>query len=457
MKEVISMSTKETERISVMEDLLAKRIKQKHVAQKLGISARQVRRILKRYKQEKSKGLVHKSRGRVGNRAIPQEEQERIVTLIRKRYTDFGPTFALEKLREYHGINRSDETIRKIMIAADIWKPKQRKDMDIHPYRERKSCVGEMVQLDGSPHDWFEGRRPPCTLVAFIDDATSAIKDGAFVDYEGTSTLFDSTEHYLLLYGKPLALYVDKHSTFRVNRQATIEEELKDQQTRSQFGRAMDDFSVTLIFAHSPQAKGRVERLFETLQDRLIKEMRLAGISTKEEGTKFFREVYIPKHNAKFAVSAREPADMHRSLLASDDLSRIFTMQSKRKVTKDLIVQYKNTRYQLMPPTGYFYTLRGTTVVVEEDRKGNIVIRYKELIIPTTIAVQKIHKEESSQTVSSKEFKEDRVRIPGWDHPWRQARRLAIELAKQHHERENGVTVLTQNGGNDNVPIISSV
>src|SRR3989338_1650323 len=132
MKEVISMSTKETERISVMEDLLAKRIKQKHVAQKLGISARQVRRILKRYKQEKSKGLVHKSRGRVGNRAIPQEEQERIVTVIRKRYTDFGPTFALEKLREYHGINRSDETIRKIMIAADIWKPKQRKDMDIH-------------------------------------------------------------------------------------------------------------------------------------------------------------------------------------------------------------------------------------------------------------------------------------------------------------------------------------
>jgi hypothetical protein len=316
--------------------------------------------------------------------------------------------------------------------------------------------LGELVQLDGSPHDWFEGRCPPCTLLACIDDATNTIMDGEFVDYEGTWTLFGVAEHYLILHGKPVAFYVDKHSTFKVNRQATIEEDLKDRQAQSQFGRAMDNLKIEVIYANSPEAKGRVENLFGTLQDRLVKEMRLAGIQTKEKGTRFFREIYIPKHNSKFAVPPREKANLHRSLLPTDDLSRILTIQLKRQVSKDLIVQYKNTRHQLLPMAGYRHTLKHASVLVEEKRDGRIVFRYKDTVISSSVAVQEVQKHKKPLVVSSKDFKEDTIRIPAFDHPWRQARRLAIQLAKQRSEDENRLTVLTGNGRDRDNPVIAS-
>lgn len=457
MKGIISMSAKETERITVMNNLIEKRIKQRHAAKQLGISVRQVQRILKRYKREGAAGLVHLGRGKASNRVIAQKEKDRAINLIRKYYHDFGPTFALEKLKEHHAVFLGVDTLRKEMINQGIWKPRKRKIKNIHPYRERRACLGELVQLDGSPHDWFEGRCHPCTLLAFIDDATNRIMDGAFVDYEGTFTLFGATEHYLKNHGKPLAFYVDKHSTFKINRQATIEEDLKDRQAQSQFSRAMDNLKIEVIFANSPEAKGRVENLFGTLQDRLIKEMRLAGIRNKEEGTKFFREVYLSKHNSKFAVLPREKANLHRPLLKNDDLERIFTIQSPRVVSKDLIVQYKNTRYQLLPEAGCRHTLKHARITVEEKRNGGIVFRYKDKKIPSSVAVQEVHRQKTSQVVSSKDFKEDRVRIPAWDHPWRQARRLAIELAKHRHDTENGVTVLTGNGEERNNPAIIPV
>ena len=457
MKGIISMSTKETERITVMDNLIAKRIKQKHAARQLGVSVRQVQRILRRYKKEGTAGLVHQNRGKIGNRAISETKKEEVVSLINKYYPDFGPTLACEKLEEIHHLAFSDETIRKMMIERHLWLPKKKKVKDIHPYRERRACLGELIQFDGSPHDWFEGRCPPCTLAAFIDDATSRIMDGCFVDYEGTWTLFGATEHYLVACGKPLAFYVDKHSTFKINRQANIEEELKDKQAQSQFARAMEELGIEVIFANSPQAKGRVENLFGTLQDRLIKEMRLAGIKTKEKGTKFFREVYIPMHNSKFAVLPKEKANLHRPLLPTDDLDRILTIQSKRLVSKDLIVRYKNTRHQLLPKAGYRYTLKHAAVTVEENRDGRVVFRYKDQVIPSSVAVQEVHRQKASPVVSSKDFKEDKIRIPSWDHPWRQARYLAIELAKQRNEAKNRVTVLTDNGGNGNNPIMAAV
>src|SRR3989338_6259518 len=457
MKGYLTMSAKEAERINVMDNLIEKRIKQKHAARQLNISVRQVRRIVKRYKREGTAGLVHLGRERSSNRAIPQKEKDRVITIIRERYHDFGPTFALEKLKEYHGAHFGVDTLRKEMIIQGIWIAKKRKIKDIHPYRERRACLGELVQLDGSPHDWFEGRAPSCTLLVFIDDATNRIMDGAFVDYEGTWTLFWATKHYLVTYGKHLAFYVDRHSTFKINRQANIEEDLKDQQAQSQFARAMDNLKIEVIFANSPQAKGRVENLFGTLQDRLIKEMRLVGIKTKEEGTRFFREVYIPKHNAKFAVSAREKANLHRTLLPADDLTRIFTIQSKRLVSKDLIVRYRNTRYQLLPKVGYRYTLKHASVTAEENLDGRVVFRYKDQVMPSSVAVQEVHRQKASPVVSSKDFKEDKIRIPSWDHPWRQARYLAIELAKQRNEAKNRVTVLTDNGGNGNNPIMAAV
>lgn len=416
----IVMSVKETERIAVMDNLLAKLIKQKHAGLQLGISPRQVRRALNRYKREGITGLVHKGRGRVGNRAMSQEKKDQIVLLIRQQYPDFGPTLAAEKLAERHGIGVSEEKVRLLMIAEGLWKAKQEKQVVIHTYRERRSCVGELVQLDGSPHKWFEDRADPCTLVAFIDDATSRIMDGEFVDYEGTFTLFGGAEHYLKTHGKPLCLYVDKHSTFKINRQATIEEELKDFQPRSQYARAMDELGIELIFANSPQAKGRVERLFETLQDRLVKNLRLEGISTKKEATKYFREAYIPHHNAKFAVLPKDPVNVHRSLLRTDDLRRIFTIQSKRIVSHALTVQYKNTRCQLLPTGGYHYTLLKAHILVEEDRENSITFRYKDKIIPYQIIQQKVQKVKPVQVVSGKDFQERRVIIPGKDHPWRQ-------------------------------------
>ena len=356
MKEYLTMSTKETERITIMDNLIAKRIKQKHAARQLAISVRQVRRLMKRYRKEGTAGLVHLLRGRPSNRATPQKKKNQALIIIKERYHDFGPTLACEKLNEIHNLSFSDETVRKMMIAGNLWHPKKRKIKDIHPYRERRACIGELVQLDGSPHKWFEDRAPACTLVAFIDDATSKIMDGCFVDYEGTFTLFEATEHYLEIHGKPLIFYVDKHSTFKINRQANVEEDLKDKQAQSQFARAMDELNIEVIFANSPEAKGRVERLFETLQDRLVKEMRLKGISDKKEATRFFREEYTPFHNSKFAVPAKEKANLHRYLLPTDDLKKIFTIQSKRRVSKDLIVRYKNTRYQLLPAAGYRYT-----------------------------------------------------------------------------------------------------
>lgn len=458
MKGIISMSNKETERITVMDNLIEKRIKQRHAARQLNISVRQVQRMLKRYKREEAAGLVHLGRGRKSNRAIPQEEKDRAIKIIRQRYHDFGPTFALEKLKDHHQVAFGVDTLRKEMVTAGLWKAGKRKVKEIHPYRERRACLGELVQLDGSPHRWFEDRGSSCTLLAFIDDATNRIMDGMFVDYEGTWTLFGATEHYLFIHGKPLAFYVDKHSTFRINRQATVEEDLKDKQAQSQFARAMDNLGIDIICANSPEAKGRVENLFGTLQDRLVKEMRLAGINNKEEGTRFFREVYLPKHNSKFAVAPREKANLHRSLLPSDDLSRIFTIQSYRIVSKDLIVQYKNTRYQLLPTAGYRHTLKKAGITVEENREGKVSFRYKDQIISSSIAVQEVKKEKTPPVVSSKDFKEGRVSVPAWDHPWRQTGRLSLELVKQRRDAENGVTVVTGNGREaDNPAIITTV
>lgn len=413
----IVMSIKETERIAILDNVAVKRIKQKHASAQLGISVRQVRRMVKRYKQEGIAGLVHKSRGRIGNRALAPKKKQQVIVRIKEQYPDFGPTLAFEKLAERDGIVVSRETVRQLMIKEQLWKAHHRKKVTIHTYRQRRPCVGELVQLDGSPHPWFEERNNPCTLVASIDDATSRIMDGAFVDYEGTFTLFESTEHYLKTHGKPLSFYVDKHSTFKINRQATVEEDVRDFLPQSQFGRAMEQLRIELICANSPQAKGRVERLFETLQDRLVKELRLEGIATKEEGTRYFREVYMPKHNARFAVLPKDPTNVHRALLASDDLSRIFTVQTARHVSKALVVQYKNTRYQLDITGQYRYLLKNQQIVVEENKQGILVFRYKDKTIPYNSIGQIIKQPKFIQVASAKSFQERQVLIRAKD-PW---------------------------------------
>jgi transposase len=417
MNKTISLSMKETERITILNNLIGKRIKQKHASSQLGISIRQVQRLVKRYKREGIAGLTHKSRGRVSNRALLPEKQERIISLIKTQYSDFGPTFASEKLAERDDILVSKETVRKLMMKEQLRKARQHKNVIIHTYRERRSCTGELIQLDGSAHPWFEDRADPCTLIAYIDDATSRIMDGEFADYEGTFTLFSATGHYLKTYGKPLSFYVDKHSTFKINRQAAIEEELKDFLPQSQFARAMTDLAIELILANSSEAKGRVERLFETLQDRLVKELRLERISTKPEATVYFREIYIPKHNAKFSVAPKDPANLHRVLLPSDDLTRIFTVQSLRHISKALVVQYKNTRYQLDLTGAYNYLLKNQKILVEENRNGVLVFRHKEKALPYKNIGQIIRQPKVIQVASAKTFQERQVLALRKD-PW---------------------------------------
>jgi len=412
MEKTITMSKKEAERIPTLDRLIRREVKQKDVAKVLNLSTRQVRRVLVRYRKEGIAGLVHKNRGRISNRAINQAEKDKAIDLIRKRYHDFGPTFANEKLQG-HGITIGVDTLRKEMIVQGVWKTRKKKAR-VHPMRDRRTNVGELIQLDGSPHDWFEGRSVPCTLIAFIDDATSRIMDGLFVEHESTFALFSATEHYLNTHGKPLSLYIDRHSTYKVNRQATIEEELRDTQEESQYQRAMGELGIVMIFAHSPQAKGRVERLFETLQDRLVKEMRLLGITGMAEGTRYVREVYIPEHNKRFAVEPKEQADLHRPL--TEDLSWIFTKQTQRRVSKDLVVRYKNKQLQLTPK-GQGYQLRNAKITVAEDSEGILTIRDKDKTIPhKTISVLPI---KQVQVASAKTFTERQVHIPAPNHPWR--------------------------------------
>lgn len=422
---IISMSIKELDRITIMEKLKVKTIKQSHAAKQLGISIRQVQRLSGQFNQFGSAGLVHKSRGKASNRALPQSEKSRIADIIKDKYPDFGPTFAAEKLLELHDIHYCDETIRRIMITAGLWRSKKHKKENIHLYRDRRSCLGELIQLDGSDHDWFEGRADKCCLLAFIDDATSQIMDGVFVEYEGTFPLFEATEHYLKKYGLPLSLYVDRHSTYKINRQATTEESLRDAVAKTQYGRAMEQLRIGLIFALSSEAKGRVERLFETLQDRLVKELRLAGISDKTEATRFFREVYIPKHNAKFAVAAKDPANVHNMLLPTDDLKKIFTVQTNRAVSKDLVIQYKNARYYLTVKGGYRYILVNAVVTVTEDREGNITVFYKDKPLPYQLLPQPVKPQPAiNQVVGSKDFQTRRVYIPSANHPWKKGFKL---------------------------------
>lgn len=416
--EAIRMSKKELDRIPTLDKIIEEKLTQKQAATALCLSTRQIRRLVKRYEEDGATGIAHAARGREGNRAIPQAEKDRAIVIVTENYPDFGPTFALEKLQEHHGVTFGVDTLRTEMTAAGLWKPRPRRGTTTHPPRQRRACYGELIQVDGSSYAWFEERGPTCNLLVFIDDATSKLMDGMFVKEEGTYEYFAAMEHYLKVHGKPVALYVDRHSTFKVNRQATIEEELRDQQAQSQFERAMEEVGIEVIYAYSPQAKGRVERANGTLQDRLVKEMRLEGISSMEEGTKYFREVYIPEHNKKFAVTAKQKGDLHRPLHEKDNLEKTFTKQSNRIVSNDLQVRYQNRQYQITAQSTQGYRLRKARVLVTEDAAGEVRMYYKERELRITQVGQEPRREKRVQT--RKEIQRRWEWKPADDHPWKQ-------------------------------------
>ena len=327
---------------------MEKRLTWPQAAEQLGISERQVGRLCVRVRTEGNRGVIHRLHGRPSNHALSADTIEHAIAMVRKHYHDFGPTLANEKLLEHHSITISTFSLRRAMIRAGIWQA--RKERARHrQWRERRSCVGELVQLDGSDHDWFEGRGPRCVLVLFIDDASSRILHAEFVAVENTCFLLASAKTYLATHGRPIAFYVDKDSIYKINRQATIEEQLRDNQPMSQFSRAMEQLGIEMIFAHSPQAKGRVERSFATHQDRLVKELRLANISDIASANSFLQTVYIPAHNNRFAVQPASSTNAHRPILRRHNLDEILSIHIERTLFNDFTVRFDNKFFQILP------------------------------------------------------------------------------------------------------------
>jgi transposase len=325
----VTMSGKELRRVHVIRQVRDKWITQGEAGTLLGVTDRQIRRLLRRVEQEGDQGLVHRGRGKPSNRRIAEPVKAKVLRLYETRYGDFGPTLAVEKLAERDRITLSAETLRRWLRGRGIDHFARRKRPH-RTWRARKAHVGELVQLDGSHHDWFEGRGPRCVLMAYIDDASSRVF-AQFYEYEGTIPAMDSFQRYVRRYGLPLALYADKHTTYRSPAEPTVEEQLAGTEPQSQFGRALRELGVELIAAHSPQAKGRVERLFRTFQDRLIKELRLAGVTTLEEANRFLEE-YLPRYNRQFVVPPVQTADLHRPPPTVRELERSLCLKTTRRL-----------------------------------------------------------------------------------------------------------------------------
>jgi transposase len=346
-KETVELTMREIDRLKVLDHALSGRLLQREAAAQLGLSSRQIKRLCRRVREKGPKGIAHALRGRPSNHCLSPGLLERALDLVRTRYPDFGPTFAREKLEELHGLRISTYALRGGMVRAGLWRARRYKPFH-RAWRERRACPGELVQLDGSEHDWFEGRGPRCTLIAYVDDATSKILWAEFAPSEDTLNLMRLTWAYLRRYGRPTAFYVDRDSIYKVNRQATLEEELRDENPMSQFYRAMQELGVEVIFAYSPQAKGRVERVFKTLQDRLVKELRLRRIRSIEQANAFLRQSYLAGYNRDFAVPPANPTDAHKPLLPQHQLKRILSLRSMRTLFNDFTLRYRSKFLQVL-------------------------------------------------------------------------------------------------------------
>jgi hypothetical protein len=416
MEILVQMSTKELSRLEVMQRLSTKQMSQKEAGEILRLGTRQIKRLLKSYRKQGAVGLVSKHRGRKGNNRLSESVKKQGLSLLKTKYQGFGPTLAHEKLVEKDKLQLSVESVRKIMIEEDLWKPRKLKKVVTHQLRERRACFGELVQIDGSPHDWFEGRAESCVLLVFIDDATGKLVELQFVDSESFFSYSQAAENYFKRQGKPVALYSDKHGVFRVNMPSAGKSD-----TLTQFGRAMQELDIQIICANTPQAKGRVERANQTLQDRLPKEMRLLGISTRQAGNAYLPE-FIEDFNQRFADNPRSDVDAHRPLTAKDDLARILTWQESRTISKNLTVQFENIVYQIQTerPT---YTMRNAIITVCVDAKQNVTLLYKGKSLPYNIfhkqakQAEVVLAKDLNQTIKTKPAPVPHKPAP--DHPWR--------------------------------------
>jgi hypothetical protein len=342
-------------------------------------------RLLKAYRAEGAKGVISKRRGCPSNRRKSEALRQAVLAVVRKWYWDFGPTLAAEKLREIHGITLGRETLRLWMIEAGLWRDRKQRRKCIHQPRYRRDCVGELVQVDGCEHWWFEDRGPQCTLLVFIDDATGRLMHLQFVESESTFAYFHAARAYLEAWGKPVAFYSDKHGVFRVNHPGALGGD-----GMTQFGRALHALNIDIICANSSQAKGRVERAHKTLQDRLVKELRLAGVRSLAEGNALL-PAFIADYNARFAKPPANRKDLHRPLRAGDDLEDAFAWKEERTLSQALTLQYDKVMFILEPSESAKAAI-GKRVTVVDYPDGRLSIRYKgiELAYRTFDKIQQV-------------------------------------------------------------------
>jgi len=424
---IITMTNKEAERLTIINNLIAKKINGTDAGKLLNLSLRQTKRLKSSVIKDGTQGIIHKLRGKVSHNKIEEKTIKKVKKIIKKNYSDFGPTLATEKLMEIHKINLGVTTIRNLMIEEEFFKTKKRKQNQQHrAWRERKECYGEMQQFDGSYHKWLEkrnGNKEVC-LLASIDDATGKITKLKFGKNEGVIEVFNFWKGYIKANNKPVAIYLDKFSTYKVNhKNATDNHELL-----TQFQRACNDLDINLISAHSPQAKGRIERLFETLQDRLVKELRLKNISDTKTANKFLEETFIQDFNNRFSVVPTKDTDLHKILTShdQDNLDRIFSIQSQRQIKNDFTIQFKNDWYQLdeiQPTTVY----KKDTVLIEERLDGSIHLSKKEKYLnfkKLPARPEKIKTKLIALTPSKAPW------MPPTNHPWRK------QISAQFEQRQ---------------------
>ena len=417
------MSQPELTRLEIIQRVKQKTLKQRQAAELLSLTVRQVKRLCKAYQASGAAGLISKRRGQPSNNRLAEKTIHKARQLLRTRYPDFGPTLATEKL-SIEGVSLSVETVRQLLIGEGLWKAKSVHRPVIHQLRERRARVGELVQIDGSPHDWFEGRAPKCTLLVFVDDATSRLMYLQFVEAETTFNYFAGVWSYITAFGKPLAFYSDKFGVFRVNMPNAL-----SGTGLTQFGRALKELDIELICAHSPQAKGRVERANQTLQDRLTKELRLRGLGTVAAANAYLPE-FIADYNQRFAVAPRSPESAHRALAKGEDLERMLTLCERRTLSKNLTLSYNNVIYQIKTKRPS-YTMRGAHVEVREKSNGEITIEYKQRPLEYSIYCEQ--EQQQAKVVEAKllqpaavraaartapQPKQKRGPVPN-SHPWR--------------------------------------
>lgn len=417
----VTMSLKELNRVKLLEKLSMKQLSQVETAKQLNLSDRQVRRLQKKYIQQGAAGLSSCRRGKPSNNKLSEEVKREAMEIIRSRYIDFGPTLAHEKLREVHGLKLSLESVRQLMIREGFWKEKAHKKIVIHQQRMRRSSLGELIQLDGSPHDWFEDRAECCCLLVWIDDATSQLLHLRFEESETTQGYFRGMKDYLKKHGRPICLYPDRHSIFRQNQGSDLKE-LDD----PQFTRAMKELDIEVICANSPQAKGRVERANGILQDRLVKELRLRRIDDIKTANIFLPE-FMMDYNRRFAVEPKNPVDSHHRTLPDDEkLDVILSCQEERKLSKNLELSYRNVIYQIQNQQRG-YRLRKAGILVSENTEGIITLWYQGKSLAYTTITKR---QRRTDILNSKEkaYRVDKIiqerrgkYIPPSSHPWKKA------------------------------------